>query len=418
MDLPVEFLEKYKKILGEEFAAFHASFDQPVQTAFRVNPLKELDERFRVAKDLLISSPKSTDGSVSKFEKIPKQHFGYYGKISVKSIEHVTGLIYSQEPAAQVVGEVAAPKKGMRVLDLCAAPGGKSTHLASFLENTGILVSNEISNKRSKILVENSERFGSRNTIVLNEQPERLARVFPAYFDLIVLDAPCSGEGMFRKNPSAIQYWTEDYPAECAELQRVIITEALKMLAPGGHLIYSTCTWAPEENEANIRWILENYPELALQDIPKTNGLQAGLNMPEVVRCWPHRFRGEGQFVAHLVDTGKKLENLKVKSGKSNLTREQVQLWEDFSHRYLLTELSAGILQVFGDQLYLLPAGLPDLSSLKIARNGLHLGVFKKKRFEPSLALGMALKPAEVTTSLEISEEQFQKLCFWRNFCY
>ncbi len=408
MDLPVEFLEKYKKILGEEFAAFHASFDQPVQTAFRVNPLKELDERFRVAKDLLIGPPKSTDGSVSKFEKIPKQHFGYYGKISGKSIEHVTGLIYSQEPAAQVVGEVAAPKKGMRVLDLCAAPGGKSTHLASFLENTGILVSNEISNKRSKILVENSERFGSRNTIVLNEQPERLARVFPAYFDLIVLDAPCSGEGMFRKNPSAIQYWTEDYPAECAELQRVIITEALKMLAPGGHLIYSTCTWAPEENEANIRWILENYPELALQDIPKTNGLQAGLNMPEVVRCWPHRFRGEGQFVAHLVDTGKKLENLKVKSGKSNLTREQVQLWEDFSHRYLLTELSAGILQVFGDQLYLLPAGLPDLSSLKIARNGLHLGVFKKKRFEPSLALGMALKPAEVTTSLEISEEQFQ----------
>ena len=170
-----------------------------------------------------------------------------------------------------MVAQIAAPSKGMKVLDLAAAPGGKSTHLLSFLDNTGLLVSNEINSKRSKILVENIERFGARNVVVTNESADSLAQVFEGYFDLIVLDAPCSGEGMFRKQPDATQYWTPDYPAQCAQLQREILTAAMSMLAKDGRLVYSTCTWAPEENEDIVAWLLEEFP-LELIDISKING--------------------------------------------------------------------------------------------------------------------------------------------------
>ena len=416
MELPVAFLEKYKKILGEDFENFEKSFSESAVSAFRINPLKNLDFTFENIADELVSNIEVTDEKRNSFEKISASHFGYYGKLSGKSIEYVTGLVYSQEPAAQVVGEVAHPKKGMKVLDLCAAPGGKSTHLLSFLENDGLLVSNEISPKRSKILVENIERFGARNVVVLNERSERLAKVFPEFFDLIVLDAPCSGEGMFRKDPEAITYWSEDYPVKCAKLQREIIEQALKMLAAGGHLVYSTCTWSPEENEDNVRWILENYSDLELSNIPKMTGWSSGIDMPEVVRCWPQHFRGEGQFVAHLVKKANATSKKQIKSGKTNLNREQIKLWTEFSEKYLLTNsqessiFTDGTLQVFGENLYLLPKGLPDLTSLKIARNGLHLGTFKKNRFEPSFALGIVLKPEEVTQSLEISNDDFKKI--------
>lgn len=148
-----------------------------------------------------------------------------------------------------MVAQVAAPQQNMKVLDLAAAPGGKTTHLLSYLNNTGILVSNEINPKRSKVLVENIERFGARNVVVTNESAGRLSQVFQGYFDLIVLDAPCSGEGMFRKQPEAMEYWSESYPAQCAQLQREILEDTIKMLATNGELIYSTCTWATEENE-------------------------------------------------------------------------------------------------------------------------------------------------------------------------
>lgn len=214
MTFPQGFKEKYHQLLGEEAEAFFQTFDEPAVSAYRTNPLKA--EQIR--------------GD----EPIPGMPWSYYGKVSGKSIAHVTGVVYSQEPAAQMVAQVAHPSPGMKVLDLAAAPGGKTTHLLSYLENQGLLVSNEIHKGRSKILVENVERFGSRNVVVTNESADRLAKVFPAYFDLIVLDAPCSGEGMFRKQPDAMDYWHPDYPAQCAGLQREILTDALKMLAPGG----------------------------------------------------------------------------------------------------------------------------------------------------------------------------------------
>lgn len=385
MRFPTGFEEKYQRLLGKEAASFFSTFDQEPISAFRTNPLKE--------------------GQVTFSNPIPGTKWGYYGKVSGKSSEHVTGLIYSQEPAAQMVAQVAHPHEGMRVLDLAAAPGGKSTHLLSYLNNTGLLVSNEINNKRSKILVENIERFGARNVLVTNESAERLAKVFSSFFDLIVLDAPCSGEGMFRKQPNAMDYWSLDYPAQCATLQREILEDAVKMLANGGELVYSTCTWAPEENEEIVAWLLDEFP-LELVDIPKLNGMTPGIDYPETARMYPHHFKGEGQFVAKFRFVGEhKLP--KLKPVRSNLTADQRSLWQTFQNEHLKVELK-GDLQTFGDQLYLLPLGLPDLSKIKIARNGLHLGTFKKKRFEPSFALGLALQPSEVKNKLELSQQDFE----------
>ena len=385
MRFPTGFEEKYQRLLGKEAASFFSTFDQEPISAFRTNPLKE--------------------GRVTFSNPIPGTKWGYYGKVSGKSPEHVTGLIYSQEPASQMVAQVAHPHEGMRVLDLAAAPGGKSTHLLSYLNNTGLLVSNEINNKRSKILVENIERFGARNVLVTNESAERLAKVFSSFFDLIVLDAPCSGEGMFRKQPDAMDYWSLDYPAQCATLQREILEDAVKMLANGGELVYSTCTWAPEENEEIVDWLLDEFP-LELVDLPKINGMTPGIDYPETARMYPHRFKGEGQFVAKFRFVGEhKLP--KLKPARSNLTADQRSLWQTFQNEHLKVELK-GDLQTFGDQLYLLPLGLPDLSKIKIARNGLHLGTFKKKRFEPSFALGLALQPSEVKNKLELSQQDFE----------
>lgn len=385
MSLPEEFKEKYHSLLGAEAPAFFESFQHPAVAGFRVNPLKESQRSFE-----------------AKIENMP---WSYYGKVSGKSVAHVTGLVYSQEPAAQIVGQVAAPTAGMKVLDLAAAPGGKSTHLLSYLDHTGLLVSNEISKKRSKILVENIERFGARNVLVTNESADRLAKVFAGYFDMIVLDAPCSGEGMFRKDPAAMDYWSKTYPSECAVLQREILISAMEMLAPNGQLIYSTCTWAPEENEAIVHWLLEHY-DLELLDIPKINGMVAGIDLPQTARMYPHRFMGEGQFVAKFRYRGEVQEARKGKANRSNLSREQGRLWQEFAETSLHFKAD-GLLQVFGDQLYLVPHGLPDISNIRIARNGLHLGTFKKKRFEPSFALGLALKSEEVKRRVEISEEAF-----------
>ncbi|KXT78646.1 RsmF rRNA methyltransferase first C-terminal domain-containing protein [Streptococcus sp. DD13] len=384
MNLPADFQKKYLDLLGDDAPPFLESFQKEAESGFRINPLKEQIPHFSHA--------------------IPDMNWSFYGKVSGKSVEHVTGVVYSQEPAAQVVGQVASPKEGMKVLDLAAAPGGKSTHLLSYLKNSGLLVSNEISTKRSKILVENIERFGARNVVVTNESAQNLAKVFPAYFDMIVLDAPCSGEGMFRKDPDAMQYWSVDYPSQCARLQKEILTSAIEMLAEDGELIYSTCTWSPEENEEIVHWLLEQ-GDFELLDIPKINGMLPGIGLPETARMYPHHFKGEGQFVAKLRYTGARSKRRASKITKK-VSREQELLWKQFKEANLIGDVS-GRLEAFGSHLYLVPEELPDLSSLKIARNGLYLGECKKNRFEPSYALGIALKRSEVQKSIDLTSEQF-----------
>jgi len=397
--LPDGFENKYRQLLGAEADEFIASFEQPVIKAFRVNPLKAQQELYDTKSD------KDTVWG----------QWGRIGNVSGHSVDHTTGLIYSQEPSAQLVGEIAHPKAGEKVLDLAAAPGGKTTHLASFLNQTGFLVTNEIFRKRAMVLSENVERFGIQNALVTNHAPAELAIHFPAYFDRIVLDAPCSGEGMFRKDPDAMQYWDVDYPARCAKLQREILVEAMKMLKPGGELIYSTCTFAPEEDEQVVAWLLENYPTLSVVPIDKPAGVDDGrpewadgnLDLTKTARLFPHHLEGEGHFIAKFKLADEAIaESQERKVAQSNLTPEQQKLWQTFQAE-LLSDFKAETLLTFGDQLYSAPTETPMLKGLKVMRAGIHLGTFKKKRFEPSLALALALHPDQFTRTYALTDEEW-----------
>ena len=331
--------------------------------------------------------------------------------------------------------------RGDKVLDICAAPGGKSTELGARLCGEGVLVSNDISNSRAKALLKNLELFGIRNALVLSEAPNKLVQYFPEYFDKILIDAPCSGEGMFRKSPAIIKNW-EQYGVEYYnKLQKEIILLAAKMLKPGGYMLYSTCTFSPEENEGTISYLLEQYPEFQVVGAIPTEQIrrEAGLSYegfdfgkPEWVngkeelknclRLWPHKINGEGHFIALLHKslpgneegekgffdksstyyTSSKGGGRMVSGGSTarekNLPSEEAM---DFI-KNLNFPIKRELLEVREDRLYLLPEGLPDLKGLRILRQGLLLGEIKKQRFEPSQALAMALKPAEYNKILRL----------------
>ncbi|ETY74298.1 RsmB/NOP family class I SAM-dependent RNA methyltransferase [Lactiplantibacillus fabifermentans] len=405
MQLPAEFITKYKKLLGDEAPAFFAAFDEPVEKGFRVNPLKATTPAM---------TAKMTDA-------VPYSQIGYYGKVNGNSLEHLAGAVYSQEPSAMTVGEVARPKLNERVLDLCAAPGGKTTHLLSYLKQTGLLVTNEINPKRVTALGDNVERYGALNTVITNETPAHLAKALPGFFDRILVDAPCSGEGMFRKDPDAMQYWSPDYPAECAARQREILTETVKMLKPGGHLIYSTCTFAPEEDEQMIAWLLQTYPEFELEPIAKTAGIvdakpqwaDGNPELAKAARLFPHLMRGEGHFIAKLVYHGTTAVK-PAKPVRDELTPLQRKLWAKFSDQQHLA-LPPLVLQAHGDNLYGIPVAMPVTRKLKIFRAGIQLGTFKKNRFEPSYALALASDDLALP-KLAIDHDQWEKYVHGETF--
>lgn len=412
MQLPEKFIEKYQRLLGDEAPTFLASFDQPSQSGFRVNPLK--------------AAPQATiDQAAGKVPYVPT---GYYGGVDGKSLDHVTGAIYSQEPSAMYVGEVVDPQPGERVLDLCAAPGGKTTHLVAKMHDQGLLVANEIFRKRAKVLAENLERWGTTSTVVMNESPADLEEQFPQFFDRILVDAPCSGEGMFRKEPAGIEYWNPDYPAECANRQRKILASAIKMLKPGGILVYSTCTFAPEEDEQNLAWLLQNYPDLKTVPVKKYPGMDDGRpewadNNPAIrdaVRLFPHHIKGEGHFIAKLQNgdsvsveaaaPAKRHRNKKKRRQQRPSLDKQDQAEFAAVRDVLLPDYQPNRLVTFGDQLYALPKGMPaDLAGMTILRPGLHLGTFKKNRFEPALAWALATDPATCPRVLELSHDQWRQ---------
>ncbi|MTV81131.1 RsmB/NOP family class I SAM-dependent RNA methyltransferase [Secundilactobacillus folii] len=400
MELPAAFKTKYKSLLGSEADAFFASFDEPENNGFRLNPRRD-----RPA-DLDLSDP------------IPYTEWGYYGKVSGKSLDHQSGAVYSQEPSAMFVGEVAHPKPNMRVLDLCASPGGKTTHLSSFLQQSGMLVSNEIMGKRAKILAENTERFGLQNTLVLNEDPAHIAKNFTGFFDQVLVDAPCSGEGMFRKDPDAMAYWSPDYVEACAKRQREILTEAVKTLKPDGELIYSTCTFSPEEDEQIIAWLLSTYPQFDMVPIKKTAGIidakpewaNGDERLKNAARLFPHLMRGEGHFVAKLRLTAPIEEAGYSRRQESNVSRDQSNLFADFAKENLQFKVDSHQLMAFGDQLYVMPKGTPPLNHLRVVRPGLHLGTLKKKRFEPSYALALALDRGQFAHETEIDLDDWKKV--------
>ncbi|MEE0711815.1 RsmF rRNA methyltransferase first C-terminal domain-containing protein, partial [Romboutsia timonensis] len=267
---------------------------------------------------------------------------------------------------------------GDKVLDMCAAPGGKSTYILSKLNDTGLLVSNEINSTRIRALGENLERFGARNCIITNTDSNNLRKVFTGYFDKIVIDAPCSGQGMFRKDEVAIEDWSYAKVLECQSIQKDIIRDGYDMLKNGGVLVYSTCTFAKEENEDVINEFISEYENAKLI---------------EMQRIWPHKVSGEGHFVAKI----QKLENedCNVKYIKIKNNDKEVKDYREFEKKFLNISVESRF-DIRGENLYLLPEEHPDTKKLKVLRYGLHLGMLKKNRFEPSHALSHYLKMEDV----------------------
>ena len=363
----------------------------------------------RILKTLKISSDK----------KVSWANEAYYFDENVrpgKHPYHEMGLYYIQEPSAMSAATLLAPKPGMRVLDLCAAPGGKSTQLATYLGDSGLLVSNEINTQRSRILSQNIERMGIKNAIVTNEDSFVLASHFPGFFNAIQVDAPCSGEGMFRKLPEAIELWSMENVAICAARQKEILDNAAVMLKPGGTIVYSTCTFSKEENEDVIEYFLERHPDFTLE---------------EMERFWPHKVDGEGHFVAKLVrrggvDTGLKADRKTQKNKNSKnrknetkpaLTKENMKLLSEFLDETISEAMAAWIknsrLVMFGEQLYRLPDMEVDIKGLKVQRAGLHIGEFKKQRFEPSHSLALALKLNDAKNVVKLTCDNPQTIGFF-----
>lgn len=411
MNLPIEFEKKMKTFLGNEWDDFLYSYDNNRFQALRFNTLKvqSPEERMRILKTLKISSDK----------KVSWANEAYYFDENVrpgKHPYHEMGLYYIQEPSAMSAAALLAPKPGMRVLDLCAAPGGKSTQLATYLGDSGLLVSNEINTQRSRILSQNIERMGIKNAIVTNEDSFVLASHFPGFFNAIQVDAPCSGEGMFRKLPEAIEQWSMENVAICAARQKEILDNAAVMLKPGGTIVYSTCTFSREENEDVIEYFLERHTDFTLE---------------EMERFWPHKVDGEGHFVAKLVrrgcvDTGfksdrqtKKIKNNKNRKNETKpaLTKENMKLLSEFLDETISEDMTVWIknsrLVMFGEQLYRLPDMEVDIKGLKVQRAGLHIGEFKKQRFEPSHSLALALKLNDAKNLVKLTCDNPQTIGFF-----
>lgn len=429
MNLPIEFEKKMKAFLGNEWDDFLYSYDNNRFQALRFNTLKvqSHEEIMRILKVLGISSDK----------RVSWANEAYYFDENVrpgKHPYHEMGLYYIQEPSAMSAAALLAPKPGMRVLDLCAAPGGKSTQLATYLGDSGLLVSNEINTQRSRILSQNIERMGIKNAIVTNEDSFVLASHFPGFFNAIQVDAPCSGEGMFRKLPEAVEQWSMENVAICAARQKEILDNAAVMLKPGGTIVYSTCTFSKEENEDVIEYFLERHSDFTLE---------------EMERFWPHKVDGEGHFVAKLVrrgsvnelgadydvcedscnkveDTGLKADR-KTKKNKNSknrknetkpaLTKENMKLLSEFLDETISEDMAAWIknsrLVMFGEQLYRLPDMEVDIKGLKVQRAGLHIGEFKKQRFEPSHSLALALKLSEAKNVVKLTWDDPQTTGFF-----
>lgn len=283
------------------------------------------------------------------------------------------------------------PQPGERICDLCAAPGGKSTQIAGRLDGRGLLLCNEINLKRAKILSRNVERLGIPNALVTNEHPANLAKRFPGFFHRVLIDAPCSGEGMFRKEEAAVTDWSQETVEMCANRQREILHSGAQMVCPGGRLVYSTCTFAPEENEQTVAAFLEDHPDF-YPEMLVAPWFEAGENGS--FRLWPHRLRGEGHFAAVLRRRGEE-EPPEVSVKAEKLPKE----WLDFAKELDIT-LPEGRPLMFGQSLYWVPLEMPDLARLKVMRPGLELGEVKKGRFEPAHALALWLRDCRNVISL------------------
>ena len=366
--LPEEFLQRMQTQLGPQYPQYLASLERPRAVALRFNPLKATPATLPFVQDQVPWEPKGY----------------YYDPDSRPGLHpyHEAGVYYLQEASAMAPVALLDPQPGERICDLCAAPGGKSTQIAGRLQGKGLLLCNEINPKRAKILSRNIERLGIANALVTNEHPATLEKRFPGFFDRVLIDAPCSGEGMFRKEEAAVTDWSQETVEMCAARQREILHSGAQMVRPGGRLVYSTCTFAPEENEQAIAAFLETHPDFYPEAVDAP-WFAAGENGS--FRLWPHLLKGEGHFAAVLRRSGdEEVPDVSVKAEKAP------KEWLDFVKESGIA-LPPGRPVLFGQSLYWAPEQMPELSRLKVLRPGLELGEIKKGRFEPAHALALWL---------------------------
>lgn len=429
--LPEAFAERMRRLLGSEYEAFAASYENERQYGLRRNPLKGSEEEFKRA----IPFP---------LRKISWAREGYYYDAEFRPGRHVlheAGAYYIQEPSAMAVAEALSPNPGERILDLCAAPGGKTTQIAGMMQGMGLLVSNEVMGERARVLSQNVERMGVSNCVVCSEKPECLSVRFPAFFDRVLVDAPCSGEGMFRKDEAARGEWSPETVAMCARRQALILEEAAKMVRPGGVLVYSTCTFSPEENEGTISAFLRTHEDYYIEETDFESVFSPGrgewISAPaegigHTLRLWPHLIQGEGHYVARLRRRGQGTQELAAEKQKQkdklhSLAEEKAvvesEVWKitgdkklcKLTEGFLREELGIsgawmarhpGRITKFGEQVYLVPEGMISLDGIKVLRPGLHLLTEKKNRFEPAHALAGALSWKDTEKHSALTEKE------------
>ncbi len=425
-ELPAAFVEEMRELFGKlpgvsvsELPAFLESLGKERSYGLRRNPLKYTKEEFEEAIPFSIRSvPWAEEGYFYEKEARPG-----------KSPYHEAGAYYMQEPSAMIAAELLGAKPGERIADLCAAPGGKSTQIAGKMRGEGLLVCNEYVPARAEVLSRNMERMGVSNCVVLTESVDRMAERFSLFFDRVLVDAPCSGEGMFRKEEQALLQWSPENVSMCAKRQKEILEPAAAMVKPGGVLVYSTCTFSEAEDEAVIRDFLERHNEFYPDESVLSEELsEAGIcpgGLPGTVRMWPHKLPGEGHFVARLHKRGgaeaagageeridkacrKDGKNRAGKSGRKNKgshqrdgEQEKQKYFQEFCRQYFSDEYGrrlegAGEFVWRGERLYLMADGIPGLMGLRVERSGLYLGEAKKGRFEPSHTWAMTLKREDV----------------------
>ena len=470
-NLPEQFVNRIKSQLGDEADDFLKSYDEPYVRALRINKSKNpneilFDKYTNEKNDHQMGENHSIEGSASDKQKsnlhicrVEWENRGIYYDEKIlekpgKSPFHAAGAYYVQEasamyPVARMFGFCKDDannefknnilNKGCKILDLCAAPGGKTTQIADYMAGRGTLIANEIVPSRAKILSENIERMGVTNALVVSEEPHKLADRFPKYFDMILVDAPCSGEGMFRKHPEAADEWSEENVRICADRQDYILDCAAKMLASGGKITYSTCTFSKEEDEGSVERFLSRHPEF--------------IQYNESHRIFPHKDMGEGHYCAEFIyadgykdSTGipddsialkDNTEMTELQSGFSKdkksqrkkkntlnvdnaltISKDKEALVSDFlkdtltkeGNNYLNNVIADGDFHnrviSFGDNIYLAPKDMPSIKGLKVLRPGLQLGTVKNNRFEPAHALALALKQEHVKLVADVSYDE------------
>lgn len=431
MKLPKAFEEKMKILLGREYDAYREELGKEAYHGIRFNTGK-LSPKNR--KELF---PEEVYG----LEPIPWTRNGYYFAQSEEFTAsrhplYHAGLYYLQDPSAMAPAQLLPVTPGDKVLDLCAAPGGKSTELGARLCGEGILVTNDISMKRAKALLKNVELFGLKNAVVLNETPERLVEHFGAYFNKILVDAPCSGEGMFRKDAAMVKNWEEKGVEFYCGLQREILDASVKLLAPGGMLLYSTCTFSPEEDEANVKRMLDEYPELSLAEIPLPEAAEKLFDHghPEWVengqeelrkcaRLWPHRLKGEGHFLALFQKAGEDMPKTDAETSgeKQKKGKKEKKKQKQKGRKRLVAPVEEFLSQIQpsfpmrrydfvsgNENIYLIPKDFPSLRGLHVVRSGILLGTvktFQQISFEPSQMLALCLKKEDFSCVYDFEDD-------------